>query len=213
MAKPWDRYKAAQASSGEQKPWERYRATAPSPGTAPTGAVSEFKAYLDSALGNVQEDSYGRMLETLESGGRADAQAPGSSATGLHQFTEGTWKATVKRAKPAWAEGLDDAQLLELRKDPEKSREMEQLLREENAAALFQAGLPATPVNLYAGHHFGAKKGVAFAKASPDTPMAAILTPAQLQANPYLRGKTKQEVISNWSGRAKMPWLKYQGAQ
>lgn len=147
--------------------------------------------------------NYDAMLVALESGGKANAKAPTSSATGLHQFTSPTWMATVRKAKPAWAEGLTDAQLLALRTDPAKSAEMEQVLRAENAAALAGAGQAATPFNLYAAHHFGSGKGVAFAKAADDTPMSAILSPGQLNANAYLKGLTKAEAIDNWTQRAR----------
>jgi hypothetical protein len=146
---------------------------------------------------------YGSILVALESGGDAAARAPTSSATGLHQFTDGTWLNTVDQAKPAWAAGLDRAQLLAARTDPAKSAEMERVLRAENAAALERAGQPASTWNLYAAHHFGGGKGVAFAKAAGDTPMTSILSAGQLKANPYLSGLTKDQAIANWTQRAR----------
>lgn len=147
--------------------------------------------------------NYGEFLVALESGGRADAKAGTSSATGLHQFTSGTWLRTVRAAAPEWAKGMDDAELLAQRTNPERSAEMELALRAENTAALQQAGIEPDALNLYAAHHFGSGGGVRFGKASGDTPMAKILTKAQMDANPYLRGMTKAEAIENWRGRAK----------
>lgn len=170
----------------------------PRPGAAPAPAPAA--------------SGYDAMLVALESGGRADAKAPTSSATGLHQFTDGTWLATVRKAAPAWAAGLDDAQLLAQRTDPGKSSEMERALRAENAAALTSAGQEASPFNLYAAHHFGSGKGVAFAKAAGDTPMAAILTKGQLNANPYLKGLTKAEAIANWTQRARRAGVHVDGS-
>lgn len=157
-------------------------------------------------------DAYGQMLVALESGGKADAKAGTSSATGLHQFTGrmkdgkavGTWPELVARVKPAWAEGLTPQQILDARTDPAKSAEMELALRRENAAALTRAGVDATdPFNLYAAHHFGEAGGIKFARAADNTPMSALLTEGQLNANPYLRGKTKAEAIANWTERAR----------
>lgn len=145
---------------------------------------------------------YEAMLVALESGGRADARAPTSSATGLHQFTDSTWLATVQKAAPAWAEGLGRAELLAMRTDPAKSAQMERALRAENAAALEANGVPADPFNLYAAHHFGAKAGVKFAKAADDVPMEQLLSAQQIEANPYLRGKTKGQALAEWHGRA-----------
>lgn len=157
-------------------------------------------------------DVYGQMLVALESGGRADARAPTSSATGLHQFTNGTWLRTVRGAAPAWAEGLTDAQVLAERTNPERSAEMEAALRANNAAALTRAGVDASdPFNLYAMHHFGEGKGVAFAKAAGDTPMVSILTKGQIDANPYLRGLTKDQAIANWTERAQQAGVDMRG--
>lgn len=157
----------------------------------------------------VQPGDYDRMLVALESSGDANARPVNpdgtlaSGAYGLHQFTPGTWRATVAKARPAWAEGLTPAQLLEARSDPVKSAEMERVLRGENAAALTNAGETPTAFNLYAAHHFGATKGVAFARAADDTPMAKILTAGQLKANPYLKDLTKAETIAHWTERAR----------
>lgn len=145
---------------------------------------------------------YAAFRRALESGGRADARNPASSAVGADQFTAGTWRRVVAQAKPAWAEGLTDAELLAARLDPEKSGEMAAALDRENAAALRAAGQPVNPLTLYAAHHFGAEKAIAFARAADDTPMAKVLTPGQIKANPYLAKLTKGETVANWTRRA-----------
>lgn len=148
--------------------------------------------------------AYSRMLIALESGGRADAKAPASSATGLHQFTSGTWLATVKKAAPAWAKGMSKDEILAARTDPAKSSEMEAVLRNENWEALSKAGQDAgDPFNLYAAHHFGTGKAVEFAKAAGDTPMREILGSDQIRANKYLANLTKDQAIANWTERAR----------
>ncbi|WP_223621172.1 hypothetical protein [Lysobacter sp. ESA13C] len=147
--------------------------------------------------------SYVDYRRALESGGNPNARNPESSATGADQFTSDTWRKTVAKAKPAWAEGLTDEQLLAARIDPAKSGEMALALDAENTAALKAAGQEVTHHTLYAAHHFGASKGVKFAKAAGDTAMADILTAQQLKANEYLRGKTKAEAIASWDERAR----------
>lgn len=157
----------------------------------------------DRALnGDGGTGDYENYLVALESGGNPNARAGTSSATGLHQFTKDTWLDTIGRARPDWAEGMSEAELLDMRTDPAKSAEMERVLRAQNSAALEKAGAPLTRENLYAAHHFGAAGGVAFAKASPDTPIEEILDPAQIRANGYLSGMTKAEVEANWARRA-----------
>jgi len=113
------------------------------------------------------------------------------------------WLSTVKRAAPAWAEGLSREQLLAARGDAAKSGEMAVALDEANAAALRTAGQPVDRHTLYATHHFGEGRGVDFARAAGDTPMTDILTTAQIKANGYLRGLTKDQAIANWDARAR----------
>ncbi|WP_312252721.1 zeta toxin family protein [Stenotrophomonas sp.] len=146
---------------------------------------------------------YGAYRRALESGGQADARNPNSTAFGIDQFTAGTWRRIVGKVQPSWAAGLDDAQLLAQRGDPARSSEMVAALDQENAAGLQQAGLPVTVHTLYASHHFGLDVGRRFARADDATPMDRIITPTQMNANPYLRGKTKAEALAGWDARAK----------
>lgn len=148
-------------------------------------------------------DAYPAFRRALESGGRADARNPESSAFGIDQFTAGTWRSVVAKAKPDWAQGMTDAQLLAARGDPEKSAEMATALDASNAAGLEAAGLPVNTHTLYAAHHFGLNSAKRFARSDDATPIERILTGEQLAANPYLAGKTKGEVIANWNSRAK----------
>lgn len=146
---------------------------------------------------------YGAYRRALESGGDPNATNGRSTATGIDQFTAGTWRRIVAQTRPAWAEGMNDNQILAARRDPAKSGQMAEALDDQNTAALEAAGLDPTAHNLYASHHFGSEGGVKFARAADDTPMSRILSRGQLEANPYLKGKTKGEAIANWDARAK----------
>jgi hypothetical protein len=86
----------------------------------------------------------GRIIG-LESGGRARAKNPASSATGAGQFIETTWLATLKRARPDLAEGKTRAQLLDLRNDPDLSHAMTVELARENGAASRSRRTRCTP--------------------------------------------------------------------
>ena len=155
------------------------------------------------AGGKFDYAAYDQYRTALESGGRADAKNPNSSATGLHQFTERTWLATVEQAKPAWANGLSREQILDARTDPAKSTEMVRVLDKPKRHTPGERR-PAV-VNehtLYAAHHFGAGRAVDFAKAGDDVLMSNILSPSQMRANPYLEGLTKAQAIANWDSRA-----------
>ncbi|MFV0602026.1 MAG: hypothetical protein ACK5NE_09465 [Brachymonas sp.] len=136
----------------------------------------------------------------LESGGKADAKNPLSSATGLGQFTRSTWLDTVKRYNATWAQGKSDDEILAMRTDRDKTIEIMRWHTAVIKGQLENQGLPATIENVYSVHHFGNTK---FAKAANDAPMSSILSPEALKANPYLAGKTKGEVIANWAGRTR----------
>lgn len=151
-------------------------------------------------MGPARYEAYRRVLE---SGGDPNAKNGASTATGIDQFTAGTWRRIVAQAKPDWAQGLNDNQLLAARRDPVKSGQMARALDEQNTAALEAGGVDATAHNLYAAHHFGAERGLEFARAADDTPMSRILSKAQMDANPYLKGKTKGDAIANWDERAR----------
>jgi hypothetical protein len=155
---------------------------------------------------------YTAFRRALESGGRADAQSPTSSAMGIDQFTAGTWLRMVQTERPAWADGLSEAQILAARADPAKSGEMATALDRANAAALRGAGQEPTTENLYAAHHFGQAAGVAFAKADPETPVSQLLSATQIEANPYLRGMTKAQLVENWTRRAKRAGVRPDGS-
>lgn len=161
----------------------------------PTARDSERSAPVGSG--------YSAFRHALESGGRADARNPESSAFGVDQFTEGTWRRIVAKSQPAWAEGMTDAQLLAARGNPARSAEMVAALDAENAAGLEAAGLPVDTHTLYAAHHFGINSGKRFARSDDATPIERIITREQLAANQYLAGMTKADVIANWNSRAK----------
>ena len=149
-------------------------------------------------------EGYGRFVRALESGGRADAVNAKSGATGPDQFLAKTWKTYVKKVSPAWAAGKSDAEILAMRTDPEKSAEIRRAFDRDNAAALRRAGEPVTFENLYACHHFGAGGGVEFAQAGMDARMEDMFGAKVIKANPYLKGKTKADVLANWRKRAGM---------
>lgn len=163
-------------------------------------------------LADAAPSGYGAYRRALESGGRADARNPASSAAGIDQFTAGTWRRIVAKAKPAWAEGLSDAELLAARMDPAKSGQMVAALDAENTAALGDAGLAVDEHSLYAMHHFGPAAGKKFARADGDVAMEQILSGEQLAANPYLQGKTKAQALAEWDARAKRAGVNTDGS-
>lgn len=137
----------------------------------------------------------------LESGFRNDVKATTSSATGLYQFTNGTWLSTVRahgaRHGIEWAASAisengavhDPAQrhaILALRKDPAIAALMAAEHAEDNRNALIEGtGREPDDTDLYLAHFLGSAGAVKFLNnwaANPASP-AAELFPEAAGAN------------------------------
>jgi hypothetical protein len=149
----------------------------------------------------VARASVGRTVG-LESRGVATAKNPRSSATGAGQFIDKTWLATIQQARPDLVAGKTRAQVLALRNDPVISKEMTEAYAVANARGLYDSGLPVTEQTVYLAHHFGLGGARKILRASPNTPMQSLISPSEMQANPYLKGKTVGQVIANHEKRA-----------
>ena len=165
----------------------------------------------------------------VESGFRADAKASTSSASGLFQFTQQTWLATVKQHGGEhnynWAADaisvdkhgrytVPDAQLrvqiLELRNQPEAASVMAAEFAADNGDVLSSA-LSREPeaVDLYLAHFLGSGGATKFLKAWEADPsqLAAALFPAAAGANKpifYGRGgspRTLNEIHERFKGK------------
>jgi hypothetical protein len=129
-----------------------------------------------------------------ESGFDASARARTSSATGLFQFTEGTWLRMLERygeRHGVKTSALSREQSLSLRTDPDLSSRMAAELARENAGLLQQRlGRPATSGELYIAHFLGpedASRLIEAAQTGVQT-SAARLFPTAAAANPEVFG-------------------------
>ena len=121
-----------------------------------------------------------------ESGGKPDAANPLSSAKGLFQFTKATWKGMG---------GKEGEQL-----DPEKNAELGALFTRQNAEGLKKAfGKNPSYGEVYAANHFGLQGAKDLLGLDPKTPMEKAVPDIVLKQNPYLRGRTVGDVISQLS--------------
>lgn len=136
-----------------------------------------------------------------ESSFKTDAQASTSSASGLYQFIESTWISMVKNYGEKHGMGdiaakIDNngkvadkqtrADILELRKDPEKAAILAAEFAAENKRYLernFDGNIGST--ELYFAHFMGAGGGSAFLNAHKENPLqnAADLFPKAAKAN------------------------------
>jgi hypothetical protein len=119
---------------------------------------------------------YYERLKVAESGGKAEVKAKTSTATGHHQFLEGTWKELTAKYNKQYS--------LEDRKDPAKSLEIAQLFTEENKKALSKAlGDEPTDTQLYAAHFLGTTGAKKFLMASPKKLAKDVVNAKQVAAN------------------------------
>ncbi|KAF0113298.1 MAG: hypothetical protein FD150_2092 [Rhodobacteraceae bacterium] len=144
--------------------------------------------------------NFAQAVAQVESGGRADARNPRSTATGAGQFIEATWLDVVKRHRTDLATGKSDETLLALRTDPALSREMTAAYARDNEAALREAGFEASPGNLYLAHFAGLAGAKRVLGAPADTSVEALLGPTVVDANPFLHGKTAAN-LQDWASR------------
>lgn len=141
----------------------------------------------------------GRIIH-VESGGDAAARNPLSSATGLGQFIESTWLRMMRHHRADLVALLDRDRLLDLRLDPDLSRQMLRHLAQENESHLRARGHPATAGNLYLAHFLGAEGASMVLAADPALPLQEVLAPGVIAANPFLRGFSIAD-LRNWADR------------
>lgn len=158
------------------------------------GASAATTADMGNPSVSVGPDVYANRVAGFESGGASNAQSATSSATGAAQFTNQTWLDAVHSNNPGWANGLSDQQILAQRSDPAKSREMTVDLAQANAAKLSAEGIQPTTLNLGLAHRFGADGAVSLLNAPVGTPVAQVVSPDVMAANPDLKGKTVGQV-------------------
>jgi len=147
------------------------------------------------------DPAYDAFRTRLESGGDNNAYNARTGALGKHQFLASTWLGLVRQYKPAWADGLTQAQILDKRRDGAVSDQMVALYDRDSTRQLASAGYAATPGNLYLAHHFGAT-GAAKILGAPDaTPMRSLVSARAYRDNPHLHGKTKAQVLAAFARR------------
>lgn len=135
----------------------------------------------------------------VESGGKANAKNPLSSAYGSGQFISSTWLNLIKETKPELARGRSDEQLLDLRSDPNLSREMVGAYAAKNGAFLKSQGIEATPGNTYLAHFLGPQGAAAVLKADPNTPVSEIVGRDAVRANPSILGGKTAGSVASWA--------------
>jgi len=145
------------------------------------------------------QDAY-KYIGTLESNFDPTAGNKASSAYGIGQFLSGTRGNILSRGTILNQDGKP-ATDADYKSDPEVQKQVLQQHISDNTAILQKNNIPVTNQSLYAMHHFDPKSAITFNTAANDVVMDNILPQNAIAANPYLKGKTKAEVLANWDTR------------
>jgi transposase len=142
-----------------------------------------------------------------ESSGCVNAKNERSTALGPGQFLRQTWLELIRAYRPELA-GLGEAEILELRRDPQLAREMTIRFAERNRTFLHARGLPVTPGSVYLSHFAGPGGAVAVLQAQDDLDAATVMANADasgratrdeiVNANPFLRHFTVGD-LKHWA--------------
>ena len=116
------------------------------------------------------------------------AKAKTSTAGGLFQVTDDTWKAYGGKPGKKF--------------DPDENIRVGLDIIASNQSTLKKAlGRDPSHSEVYAAHYFGPQGAKSFLAAAPDTPIESILGKAAIKANPNLKGKTASQVLASLEGK------------
>jgi hypothetical protein len=150
--------------------------------------------------GATPSGSYIDRLVGDESGGDPNARNPRSSATGAAQFIDSTWL-QFAQANPQLFQGMSRDQVLAARSDPNLSRQAADWYRRENMSVLSGQGLPANDGTAALAHRFGPGDAARLLRADSNAPIATVVSPQVMAANPDLAGRTVGQVVTRYGQR------------
>jgi hypothetical protein len=137
---------------------------------------------------NLPTDLLARIAHS-ESGGKTDAKNPHSTAKGLFQFTDKTWKGVG---------GKEGEQF-----NPERNADLGAAYLRQNAEGLKKSlGRDPTYGEVYGAHHFGLAGIKNILNKKHDMPIDRVVSRQVIASNPHLKGKTVGDTMSFLSSRA-----------
>ncbi len=135
-------------------------------------------------------------LMMAESSGRDFLRNPLSTAVGPFQFIEATFLEVVRRNFAAETAQLGPPQILALRTNRAFARKVAEAFTVENAGHLSRAGVTPSFAHLRLAYFVGPAAAVRVIKMPPQTPVALVLGPAAIKANPFLVRYTAADLIA-----------------
>lgn len=170
-------------------------------GAAPDKALHDKTKAQDSAKPtNMTLDQFLDRVMMAESGGRDQLRNPLSTAVGPFQLIEGLFLELAQRHFASETAQLTVTQILALRTDRAFARRAAAAFTQDNAVHLARAGLPTTFQNLRLAYFAGPAGAARILRAESDAQLSALMSPAAMRANPFLRSMTAADLIAK-SGR------------
>lgn len=123
---------------------------------------------------------------------------PNSTASGYGGFLTSTWN-NFAQANPQLFQGMSPDQILAARNDPKMGAAATNWLAAQNATVLTNANVQPTGQSLGIAHYVGARPAAQIMQASDDTPVAGIVGPAAVNANPELRTMTAGQMKARYA--------------
>ncbi len=171
-----------------------HEAAATGQSTPDTAEAGEATAKPDKAP--MTMDDFLDRLMIAESGGRDTAKNPLSTATGAFQFIESTFLSVMQRHYPDRIKKLNTTEILALRTDRKIARDAARAYTLDNAQILAANGHKATFPHLRLAFLLGATGAVRILDAKPETPLAPLLGPLVMRANPFMTRLTAGGLIA-----------------
>jgi hypothetical protein len=141
-------------------------------------------------------DQFLDKLMKAESGGNDNARNPLSTAIGSFQFIESTFLFVMRRHFPKVIEKLNDTEILALRTKRSIARNAAKAYTQDNATYLAAAGHKPTFPHLRLAFLLGAGGANRVLSAKPQTPVASLLGPRVIRANPWMARHTAQSLLA-----------------
>ena len=158
--------------------------------------VSETTAATSTTAPAMTMDTFLDRLMMAESGGNVFANNPRSTALGPYQFIAATWLEIVNASFADKTAKLKPKEILDLRTEPVFARQVATAYSQSNAAYLVANGAKATFPNLRLAFLVGPRGAARVLAAKPETPVATLLGPVVINANPFMSGMTAAGLIS-----------------
>jgi hypothetical protein len=182
-----------------------------SPGASGTKKISTdvYNAIMHACTKTGADPATMLAFADMESSFQPGVGARGSSATGLYQFTSGTWDAMVTKYGNQYNVGRSQIN------DAQSNALMGGQFLNDNVAILKRKGISnPTPGQCYIVHFAGSSGGPALIAAAQQTPdaNAAAMFPAAAKSNPTIfAGKSCSQVVANLSAMADAKAKAYAG--